>query len=82
MDKHQKMELRREAGYRDLPKPQVKEKGPEYSLSYVCCSCRTSNMRQYNLEPCHYPKSIDCPICDGIATVSYTHLTLPTNREV
>ncbi len=81
MDKQQRMELRRQAGYRDLPKPQIKEKGPEYSLSYVCCSCRTSNMRQFNLEPCHYPKSIECPICKRVAVCVGRHFKPPKKSD-
>ena len=30
----------------------------------------------------HFPKDPNCPICQEATPVSYTHLTLPTNREV
>ena len=38
-------------------------------------------MRQYNLEPCHYPKSIDCPICDGIAICVGRHFKPPKKSD-
>jgi hypothetical protein len=61
------MELRRKHGYRDLPAPVEKYIGPEYALSYACFTCRTSNMRHFELEPCRYPKSINCPVCNDLA---------------
>ena len=67
MDKQSRMELRRKAGYRALPKPQEKVLGPEYSMSFVCLNCKTSNMRHFFEEPCDYPDSMECPVCKGVA---------------
>lgn len=81
MDKQARMKLRRKAGYRDLPKPQVKYQGPEYSMSFACCECKTSNMRQFNLEPCHYPKVIECPVCKGVAVNLGRHFKPPKKSD-
>ena len=77
MDKQSRMELRRKHGYRDLPKPVEKYIGPEYSMSFACLACRTSNMRHFDVEPCRYPKVMDCPICNGIAINLGRHFKPP-----
>ena len=35
-----------------------------------------------NINPCSYPLRHLYELLDEVASVSYTHLTLPTNREV
>ena len=82
MDKQSRMELRKKAGYRELPKPQVKYQGPEYSMSFACCECRTSNMRQFNLAPCDYPETIECPICNGVAVNLGRHFKPPKKSDL
>ena len=81
MDKQSRMELRRKAGYRDLPKPQVSYQGPEYSMSFACCDCKTSNMRQFNLAPCDYPRTIECPVCKGVAVNLGRHFKPPKKSD-
>ena len=81
MDKQSRMELRRKAGCRDLPKPQMQYQGPAYSMSFACCECRTSNMRQFNLAPCDYPKTIECPICKGVAVNLGRHFKPPKKSD-
>lgn len=81
MDKQSRMELRRKAGYRDLPEPQVKVHGPEYSMSFACCNCKTSNMRQFNLAPSDYPRAIECPVCKGVAVNLGRHFKPPKKSD-
>ncbi|TMO80274.1 hypothetical protein CWC16_08855 [Pseudoalteromonas sp. S3776] len=81
MDKQSRMELRRKAGYRDLPKPQVKVQSPVYSMSFACCNFKTSNMRQFNLAPCDYPRTIECPVCKGVAVNLGRHFKPPKNSD-
>lgn len=76
------MELRRKAGLRDLPKPQVKYQGPRYSMSFACCECRTSNMRQFDVAPYNYPKTIECPICKGVAVNLGRHFKPPKKSDL
>jgi hypothetical protein len=66
MDKPSRMELRRKHGFRDLPKPTIKYVGPEYSMSFVCLDCKTSNMRHFDCPPFDYPGKGECPVCKGV----------------
>jgi hypothetical protein len=82
MDKQARMELRRKAGYRALPKPQEKVLGPEYSMSFACLNCKTSNMRHFFEDPCDYPESMECPICKGIAFNFGRHFKPPKKSDL
>ena len=66
MDKPSRMELRRKYGFRKLPEPREEYRGPEYAMSFVCLSCKTSNMRQLGCAPCDYPLTSECPICNDV----------------
>jgi ribosomal protein L44E len=81
MDKQSRMELRRKNGYRDLPKPVEKYIGPEYAMSFVCFTCKTSNMRHFSVEPCRYPKTMECPVCKGLAVNLGRHFKPPKKSE-
>ena len=81
MDKQSRMELRRKAGYRDLPEPPVKYQGPEYSMSFCCVTCKTSNMRQFDLAPCDYPKTIVCAVCKNLAVNLGRHFKPPKKSD-
>ncbi|MEZ9823238.1 hypothetical protein AB4238_21880 [Shewanella sp. 10N.286.45.A1] len=81
MDKQSRMELRRKAGYRTLPKPQEKVLGPEYSMSFACLNCKTSNMRHFFEAPCDYPDSMECPICKGVAFNFGRHFKPPKKSD-
>ncbi|MBF7073490.1 hypothetical protein ISG33_08795 [Glaciecola sp. MH2013] len=65
MDKQVRMEVRRQTGTRKIPEKTKKTEGPEYSMSFVCLICKTSNMRHFNRLPRDYPDVISCPICKG-----------------
>jgi ribosomal protein L44E len=67
MDKQSRMELRRKAGYRDLPKPVIKVQGADYAMSFACFICKTSNMRHFDALPRDYPKTMECPVCKSTA---------------
>ncbi|MBU2870537.1 hypothetical protein [Colwellia sp. E2M01] len=82
MDKQTRMELRRKAGYRDLPEPVVKVQGPEYSMSFACFNCKTSNMRHFNVPPCDYPKTMECPICKSTTVNLGRHFKPPKKSDV
>ena len=69
LDKQVRMEIRRANGTRAVTKPVQKVIGPEYSMSFVCFKCKTSNMRQYDVTPCDYPNSSVCPVC-GNTTIN------------
>ncbi|MGO2010995.1 MAG: hypothetical protein ACTH7Q_02605 [Pseudoalteromonas sp.] len=55
---------------------------PEYSMSFACCECRTSNKRQFKLAPCDYPKTIECPICNGVAINLGRHFKPPKKSDL
>lgn len=57
------MEIRRKNGTRAIPAKVVEHRGPEYSMAFVCFTCKTSNMRHYDASPSSYPKFAKCPIC-------------------
>ena len=65
MDKQARMQIRRDTGTRALPQPIQKVNGPEYSMSFVCFECKTSNMRYFDTAPCDYPRTSSCPVCSG-----------------
>ena len=81
MDKQSRMELRRKNGFRDLPKAQVKVLGPEYAMSFACLNCQTSNMRHFDKDPCDYPNSIECPICNNVAMNLGRHFKPPKKSD-
>jgi len=66
MDKQSRMANRRDAGFRDLPKPQVKPLGAKYAMSFVCFTCKSSNMRHFDKVPCDYPDTMECPVCKDL----------------
>jgi len=66
MNKQLRMALRRDAELRNLPKPQVKVLGAEYAMSFVCFTCKTSNMRHFDESPCDYPDTMECPVCKDL----------------
>jgi hypothetical protein len=67
LSKQDRMEIRRDNGTRRIPEPDTKIKGPEYSMSFVCFECKTSNMRHFDAAPCDYPDTICCPVCGELA---------------
>lgn len=81
MDKQTKMELRRKVGCRDLPKQPVKHQGPEYAMSFACLTCKTSNMRHFNVAPCNYPNTIKCPVCKSTAVNLGRHFKAPKKSD-
>jgi len=81
MDKQSRMELRRKAGLRDLPKPKVKVLGPEYAMSFACLNCKTSNMRHFDKDPCDYPSAMECPICKGASVNLGRHFKPPKKTD-
>lgn len=82
MDKQSRMQLRRKVGLRDLPKPSVKYQGPEYSMSFVCFKCKTSNMRHFNLPPFDYPKTMECPVCKDTTVNLGRHFKAPKKSDL
>ncbi|MFQ3249485.1 MAG: hypothetical protein ACI9O6_001293 [Glaciecola sp.] len=62
-EKQRKMALRRDAGYRKPSVPSPKVYGPEYAMSFACFICKTAHKRHFEVPPCDYPKSMECPIC-------------------
>lgn len=65
MDKQRRMEIRRENGTRAIPTKVDKIRGPDYSMAFVCFTCKTSNMRHYDVLPCDYPRTSKCPVCEN-----------------
>ena len=82
MDKQTRMELRRKAGYRDLPKPVIKPQGPDYAMSFACFICKTSNMRHFDVLPRDYPSTMECPICKSTTVNLGRHFKSPKKSDV
>ncbi len=77
MDKQARMKLRRKAGYRDLPKPQVKL----CLLLVVNVKPHTCANSILNHVPCQYPKVIECPVCKGVAVNLGRHFKPPKKSD-
>lgn len=82
MDKQQKMQLRRDAGYRDLPEKATKNVGPEYAMSFACFTCRTANKRHFESAPCDYPDTMMCPICKEATFNLGRHFKAPKKSDL
>jgi hypothetical protein len=81
MDKQARMEIRRQTGTRELPEPKSKYFGPEYSMSFVCLTCRTSNMRHFDMPPNQYPKNSECPVCKSVTFNLGRHFKAPKKSD-
>lgn len=51
-------------------------------MSFACCECRTSKMRQFNVAPYDYPKNIESPICKGVAVNLGRHFKPPKKSDL
>ena len=59
----------------------MKLSGPEYSISYACLSCRTSNKRHVEGSPSEYPLIMECPICKGTTFNLGRHFKAPKKSD-
>ena len=81
MDKQAQMEIRRQTGSRTLPEPKGKSLGPEYSMSFACFTCRTSNMRYFDAPPNLYPSNSECPVCKSVTFNLGRHFKAPKKSD-
>ncbi len=80
VDRDTKKALRWDAGLRGSETKQ-KVSGPDYSMSYVCLTCKTANKRHVEGLPSDYPIRMQCPICNDTMFNVGRHFKTPKKSD-